>query len=302
MRGVDFYRRRPKGEWEAPRRIVRLAEEYGQAYAGFPMQMAIARDGTIHTIIEFFEGEDDHGRGLHQAVCYARSKDYGDTWERADGTPVVLPARPEDFDILARNTCSRHEELPPSELKHGGIVVDSGGKPLFFYLHHTKAPGLLIVGTVDSDGRIRERVVSHHWEVLWPDMRAIGCWSTIREDDAIHALVQLTPFNDEWIDGKPTRAINMNERSDQRLVWLISADWGRSWEVRPCLEPRSVCNCPSLEQSTGANLIPASRMPAVLYFDGSSGYPGGGDYYADGVSVAEILASGGFRANNVWLV
>ena len=301
LRGVDFYRRRRHGEWEAPRRIVRLAKKYGQAYAGFPMQMAIAGDGTIHGIFEFYEGADDRSRGLHQAICYARSRDGGENWEKADGTAAVLPARPGDFDILARNTLPRHEKLPPSEIKHGGIVVDSGGKPFFFYLHHTKAPGLLIAGTIDGDGGIRERAVSHHWEALWPRMRAIGCWSTIREDDAIHALVQLTPFDNEWIDGKPTRAINMDERSDQRLVWLISADGGRRWEVRPFLEPGSVCNCPSLEQSTGANLIPAGRRPAVLYFDGSSGYPGGGDYYADGLSVAEILASGGFRANNVWL-
>jgi hypothetical protein len=43
------------------------------------------------------------------------------------------------------------------------------------------------------------------------------------------------------------------------------------------------------------------RTPGVLYFDGTNAYPGGGDYYADGQSVADILASGVAPANNVWL-
>ena len=56
-----------------------------------------------------------------------------------------------------------------------------------------------------------------------------------------------------------------------------------------------------VEKAVGVNAIAADRLPAVLYFDGSREYPGGGDYYEDGYSVAEILSSGGFRANNVIL-
>ena len=93
----------------------------------------------------------------------------------------------------------------------------------------------------------------------------------------------------------------MQERSDERLVWLVSADGGESFEVRPFLEPGSAYNCPSLEKPVGANTIPADRMPGVIYFDGSRQYPGGGDYYDESITVAEILASGGFRCNNVWL-
>ena len=36
-------------------------------------------------------------------------------------------------------------------------------------------------------------------------------------DGALHVLVTLTPFNGEWLDGKPTRAMRMCERTDQRL-------------------------------------------------------------------------------------
>jgi hypothetical protein len=303
-RGVDLYRRPADGEWGPPLRLVQLAAEYGQVYAGFHNQLSIAADGALHAIIDFYEGEDECGRGLHQAVCYVSSPDGGDSWQKADGTAVNLPARPEDMDTLAQNVFSRHEQLPPPEIKHGGLVVDSVGTPFFFYLHHTEAPGKLLAGTVDSNGQIQQQDISHHWEQLWPDMRAVGCWSTIRADDAIFALVLLTPYSpahEEWIDGRPTRVMNLRERDDQRLVWVSSEDRGQSFSVREFLEPGAVCNCPSLERPVGANVIPADRTPGVLYFDGSNEYPGGGDYYASDSSVAEILAVGGFRANNVWL-
>ena len=95
--------------------------------------------------------------------------------------------------------------------------------------------------------------------------------------------------------------MRMCERSDQRLVWLVSRDGGATFTVETFLTPGQACNCPSVEKSVGINTIPADRPPAVLYFDGSQEYPGGGDYYESGRSVGEILAAGGFRANNVLL-
>ena len=301
QRGVDLYRRPTDGDWEAAHQIVHLAPEYGQAYAGFHNQLAIAADGAMHAIIDFYEGEDEHCRGLHQATCYMCSHDQGTTWQKADGSTVQLPARPEDMDTLAQNAFTRHEQTPPPEIKHGGLVVSSQGQPFFFYLHHSLAPGRLIFATV-KDGIIHEQNVSNHLGRMWPDMRAVGCWLTIREDDAIYALVLLTPYPDEWLKGRPVRSMNLRERDDQRLAWLVSADGGQEWTVDSFLEPGEAYNCPSLERPVGDNSIPASRLPQVLYFDGTNEYPGGGEYYAENTTVAEILASGGFTANNVWLI
>lgn len=300
-RGVDLYRCPPGGDWSGPLQIVKLAEEYGQAYAGFHMQMDVAPDGALHAIIDFYEGEDEAGRGLHQATCYTRSRDGGRSWERADGTPVRLPARPEDLDILARSTRSRHEKLPPAEIRQGGLVVDSKGRPFAFYFDHGKAPGYCVMATAGVDGPLRQVPVNDHWERLYPDMRATECKTSLRQDDMLCVLVTLTPYDNEWQDGKPTRAMSMRERRDERLVWLLSEDGGETFRVQPFLEPGSSCNCPSVEQSRGVNIVPASRLPAVLYFDGSRGYPGGGDYYDSSRSVADILAEGGFLATNVIL-
>ena len=300
-RGLDLYHRSPGGLWSPPLRLATLAEEYGQAYAGFNTQMDMSPDGDLHATIDFYEGEDDAGRGLHQASCYAHSPDSGVSWKRADGTDVTLPARPEDLDILARTTHSRHEQLAPAEIYGVGMVVDTMGHPFVFYMDHGVGPGYCVMVTRGADGQLIRTPINHYWEHAYPGMRATECRTTMREDDAICILITLTPFDDEWHDGEPTRAMSMRERRDIRMVWLLSEDSGASFHVQPFLEPGRSFNVPSIERTRGANVVPAERLPAVLYFDGSRAYPGGGDYYDESRTVAEILASGGFRTNNVIL-
>ena len=138
-------------------------------------------------------------------------------------------------------------------------------------------------------------------EERWPDMRATDCKVTIRSDDAICALITLTPLDNAWKEGKPTRAMGMNERFDQRLVWLVSLDGGKTFTIHRLLEPGTAFNGPNVETSVGANIIPADHLPGVIYFDGSKGYPGGGDYYDRSKTITEILKSGVFRQTRVFL-
>ena len=42
----------------------------------------------------------DRQYGLEQAVCYMRSRDRAKTWERADGSAIEVPTRPEQMDLL----------------------------------------------------------------------------------------------------------------------------------------------------------------------------------------------------------
>ncbi len=299
--GVDLYAKPQDGPWVMRGRIIRRADEYYKTYAAYHMQMVVASGGTLHAVIDFYEGCDSHGgRGLHQAVCYAASDDGGLTWRRADGTPVKTPARPEDLDTFARSIEPRHEKLPRPEISQGGIVVDSHGRPYVLYLSHSERPGQLIFATVDEAGTWQRRTISV-LEDTWPDMRVTECRAAMRSDDAICALITLTPLDDDWKDGKPTRAMHMKERADQRLAWLLSSDAGGSFSVRSVLEPGTTFNCPSVERSVGANIIPADRMPGILYFDGSQGYPGGGDYYDRSKTVAQILESGAFQQTRVFL-
>ena len=298
-RGVDLYRKAPGGTWSR-RRLVTLSAEYGQAYAAYHMQMDVAPDGALHAIIDFYEGDNGITRGLHQATCYMHSPDGGTGWQKADGTPVPIPARPEDMDILAQSTRTRHEALPQPAIRQGGMVVDSDGRPFAVYLDHDRGAGHCRLVTT-RDGRVSQTPLQRHWEERYPAMRAVECGLARRADDALCLLVTLAPYNDEWIEDKPSRAMRMCEREDQRLVWLFSKDGGAAFELVPFLEPGRSYNCPSVEKAVGPNAVPVGRMPAVLYFDGSRAYPGGGDYYEGDRSVADILAAGDFRVNRVFL-
>jgi len=295
--GVDFYAK-PKGKpWELRSRIVKNAEEYRKAYGAFHMAMMEAPDQTIHAVIDFYEGQDDHGRGLHQAVCYTRSRDGGLSWEKSDGTRIKTPARPEDMDILARSTESRVEQLPRPETTNQGLLVDSKSQAHILLLSHREQPGQLLLLTFDTQGTIQKQILHTKCQETFPNHRITECRASISSDDTIFILATLTPYNDEWIKGRPSRALKMVERNDECLFALTTRDFGNTCEVRTILKPGASINAPNIETPLGANTIPAGKFPTFIYFDGTRGYPGGGDYYDKPVS--EYLKNGEYAKNNV---
>ena len=295
--GVDFYAKPKDQPWQSRSRIVKNAEEYREAYGAFHMSMMEAPDHTIHAVIDFYEGQDEHGRGLHQAVCYTCSRDGGLSWEKFDGTSITIPARPENMDILARSIESRVEKLPRPEIISQGLLVDSDGQPYILFLSHREQPGQLFLFTFDTHGTIQKQALHPHIEKSWPDSRITECRATISSDDTIFILATLTPYNDQWIKGKPSRALKMVERTDEHLILITTKDLGKTCEVSTIIEPGSSLNAVNLETPLGANIIPAGTFPTFIYFDGTRGYPGGGDYYDKPVS--EYLKTGDFAENNV---
>ena len=297
--GVDFYAK-PQGEpWRNVVRVVKHAEKYRESYGAFHMNMALGPDQTIHAVVDFYEGQDHVGRGLHQAVCYAKSRDGGKTWLKVDGSRVNTPARPEDMDTLIRSTRTRVERLPRPEHRNIGIVVDSKGTPYVFYYSHGEAPGQLYLAAPDSRGGWQKRSLSYLLEDKWPDMRVTDGKVTIQEDDRICLLATLSPLNDEWLNGRPTRAMSMKSRTDQMLVLLSSNDSAVQFNAESVLEPGKAYNSPNLEKPTGANHLPSSPIPKFYLFNGSSAYPGGGDYYQK--PAIEYLKAGEFWTNDVFM-
>jgi len=197
--------------------------------------------------------------------------------QKADGTPVTLPARPEDMDVLARDTAPRrHEPMPPPVvLAQGCIAVDSQGTPHVLYISHLEKPGQLIHATVDGQGRWKQRPIEG-LEKAYPGMRPVRCRGalSIAEDDRFYALLDLYPLNVGWTDdGKPTRNMRLKPECRRRLAWLISGDACESFTAAPALEEGAIYNQPNLERPTGVNHIPAERRPPFIYFDGVSRYP-----------------------------
>lgn len=297
--GVDFYGK-PRGEsWECRSRIVENALEYSSAYAAFHMQMMLGPDGVLHAVVDFYEGEDAAGRGLHMAVTYCRSSDGGHNWTRADGTPFATPGRPEVMDTLARSTESRVEKLPRVEDANCGLVVDSQSRPTILHISHRRAPGELHLVALDGAGEPQRQPLQVALARHWPDLRVTDAKATIGPDDAIWVLATLSPLNDEWIRGRPSRAMALTERNDQRLVWIATRDRGATCQVQTAIEPGRAFNAPNPELPVGANVLDGHQPPRFVYFDGTRGYPGGGDYYEK--PVEEYLRLGEYTANGVYL-
>ncbi len=272
--GVNFYVKPNNGKWHKQAHLVYRDPDM-PGYAAFHGGLAVAADGTIHTVIDFYEGKGIYDRrGLHQAVCYMKSADGGKTWTKADGTPVALPARPEQMDMLAQDDAKkRHEDIPPPLiLAKGSIVLDKENRPHIIFIDHRRGPGQLIHATLDANGLWTRKDIDGV-NRAFPNHRPTNVRGSlsILEDGTIAALMQLEPLGDGWRDGLPMRAMASAPDLDRRLVWLISRDNGRTWASETAVTGAE-CHHPNLERPTGGNRIPADRLPTFVYFTGINRY------------------------------
>jgi hypothetical protein len=295
--GVDLYVKPPGKPWEKRHKLVHRDPDL-PGYAGFHGGLAVAPDGTLHTVIDFYESKGIYeGRGLHQAVAYMRSSDGGRTWTKADGTPIELSARPPQMDVIARDVAEeRHEKMPPPViLAQGNIVLDLQQRPHVLYVDHRQGPGQIMHASSDSGGEWMRKPLLALNEAF-PQHRPTGCRGalTVRQDGAIFALLELYPLGDGWQNGLPTRALGFGENLDKRLAWLISPDDGGAWTAREALEVTDF-NQPNVERPTGGNELLDDGVPPFIYFDGASRYPEDGESIQNNVYFVTPQAADGER-------
>lgn len=278
--GVDLYVKPPGKPWQKPLQIIRRHPDY-PGYLAAPIGLAFGPDGrTLHLVCDFYESKDWQRQfGVHQAVAYMRSPDGGKTWQRADGSPMAVPARPETMDKLAQDIRPRSEQLPPVVASGGSIVVDSTGRPFVFYISHLKKLGELILATPDAKGRWQQRAldaIEKSHPGFWPTSKTF----TIADDDALVGVVSLmetarTKLN----DGVPTRATRLEPVPGTPAVWMISRDGGKTFMVTPFLPagPQATRCEFNLERAGLHNRIECGRRPGVLFFEGLVRYPAKGE-------------------------
>ena len=168
---MDFYSKNRGEAWRERGKLIKRREDY-TGYGAFQTGMAVGADGVLHLVIDFYEGKGTYDqRGLHQAVCYMCSRDGGETWERADGARIELPARPEQLDILVRSQeDERHELMPrPEVLSQGCIVVSSQG-PHILYVSHLDEPGEIVYARLEQRYLAAESI-----DAGFPDHGSTGC-------------------------------------------------------------------------------------------------------------------------------
>lgn len=286
--GVDLYRKPADGAWEGPTKLVER-DPAMPGYAAFHGGLAVGEDGTLHALIDFYESATfAERRGLHQAVTFMRSPDGGATWERTDGTPVALPARPERMSVLARDRArERHESMPPPVIAaHGNLVLDTEGQPHVLYVDHRIAAGQLIHATPGHAGGWQNT----HIEALaetFPAHRPTSVRGALTRtpDGALVALLELVPLNEKWHGTLPTRALGHDSALDRRLAWLVSRDGGTTWSAQPALEGHAAQQ-PNLERPMGGNELPATGLPPFVFFEGIGYNPGEGEVVRNDVHLA----------------
>ena len=298
--GVDLYAKPRDATWRRQAKLVSRSAEYRSGYAAFHNHICTGPDGTLHFVCTFYEGFGrTEKRGLHQAVCYMRSPDRGNTWQKSDGTPVKIPASPEKMDIIARSVEERHEPMPPPEVTCGGIAVTSDNRVRIMCLSHRKRPGEIVLYEIEPEGRWRQLSIDALDET-YPEMRSRACSFAMREDDSICALATLTPLSHGWDRGKPLRGAAEDDKPDRCAAWLLSGSFDGTFHVVPEIEAGTPFNSPAFERPTGVNVIPAGCLPSYAYFDGTSRYPGGLEaYFAD---IEGYVKHGDLITNTVYWV
>ena len=280
QKGADLYVRPKDGKWTKQARIVKRADGFS-GYAGFSTGLTVDREGLLHAICNVYEGKS----GSHQALCYMRSRDNGKTWKTATGKRVAVPARPGQTDLLLDDSSERLNVVTwPWINSRGNLVTDSDGRVYVAFVSHIEKPGAVVLASTGSKGEWITQTITAA-ERAFPDMRPIGTSVTlsITADDAIHLLLELVPFDDGWVQGKPLRAIVFREEPVKRLVLLVSRDRGQTFALRSIVEPGKMFNMANMERPTGVNVLSAGRTPAIVYFDGTCRYPKRGEVITNNV-------------------
>ena len=273
--GVDLYSKKPGEAWRLVSKLVNRDPKL-TGYAGFQIGMAWGpKKQTLHVVIDFYESKEVYKhRGVHQAVCYMQSPDAGETWQKADGTPIALPARPEQMDILARREGPQTSHMPPAiVLAQGSIAIDRAGKPYVLYISHVEKPGQTILASADDKGVWTRQPIDALAEAF-PDHRAVGCRGTFSMDsqDNLSALLALKSLDKGWANGMPIRDLDPANHEGRRLVWVTSTDAGKTFKVTPALPEGQGFYQQNVERSAGCNQLPAGQHPAYVFFVGNPQY------------------------------
>jgi len=293
-KGVRMYARPPGKDWEDRGLIIRIREDCFY-YAGFQEGLAWGPGHrTLHLSCKFYQGKSKQGNlfGTVQSANYMRSTDFGKTWQRADGTPIELPATSKTMDVFAAGESSYPK---PGIRNEGAIVVDSRGRPYVLYYHYnTRPPGQVFLVTPDEQGRWQHLPLQAAMEKNWPGWAVIDCRSgfTITEDDVICIAMHIIPREHPVAESEKARwksgtgystnaenarwslesAKNWAEENSKEceIAWFESRDGGKTFTAKTVLksDPEITYHQPSLEMPTGFNRIPAGSYPGLIYFTG----------------------------------
>ncbi len=259
----ELWKKPPGGEW---RKVSTLLRSREAGYSQFAVGMAWGPDHrTIHLNTRLYEGHPPKTAYPRHTIGYLVSHDAGETWAKADGTPVTLPAMADTVDVVAPD-----EGPDGPKFQSGPLSVDAQGVPHLVYTSIQAGITRLFLATPAASGGWTRRELTSSLPAAWH-----GCAITLNMGGGISfsdsgrvtivaVVSKLTPEEardpaKEW--GHPTTEV-VRLWSDDGLLTLQS-------EI---LQPEDATRAhwlANLERATGHNRVPDE--PGIIYTAGDRG-------------------------------
>ncbi len=261
---VNLYIKPPNAPWQDP--ITVFQDDEG-GYVCFQQPLAWGQDHrTLHMTLWIF----DENRSY--TVGYLRSPDSGETWERADGTPVSLPATRQTVTLI---------DTEHKDLSNGSIAVDGASTPHILYstCPFFSLPSEAWVIWLDERGNWRRRSLADELSKEWAGWNP-GPHGALHIAPDGRIFIVLTLMNPETVSEK-----NWAHKSSE-IVGLQAPDIGSKFSVDLLSKPDvTIPNwLPNLERHTGHNRV---DVPGVIYTAGIAG-EGCHDILSNGVYWREM--------------
>ena len=245
---VNLYIKPPNAPWEEP---IPIFQDDKGGYVRYQEALAWGPDHrTLHMTLWIF----DENRSY--TVGYLRSPDSGKTWERADGTPVSLPA--------TRETVTRID-TEHKDLSSGAIAVDAANTPHIAYCTcpFYSLPSEAWIIWLGEHGKWCHRSLTDELSKEWAGWSP-GPTSALHIGTDGRIFIVLSLLNLETLGED-----NWGHKSSE-VVGLQAPDIGGKFGVELLSKPdTTVPNWfPNLERPTGHNRI---DVPGVIYTAGIAG-------------------------------
>ena len=239
-----MYQRRPAGgEWTEPRELVSASVESG--YTQFGNALTVAPDGSLHMAYHIYDVHPEAGK----AAGHMMSRDGGETWTLADGTPLELPVTRDQAELLVQ----RADDL---DLRASNVVCDDLSRPYFMSNMYRPENDIL----------------------LW-SWREDG-WQSRSLRPLVEGIVDFRPsfvqgITCSFAQGRLYLAIVLGtspswDNPTNEVFLLTSDDLGESFAVQQLSEtdPALPNWAPSLERAVGHN---AFDVPMMIWTHGERG-------------------------------
>lgn len=253
---VHLYQKSLGGSWQLLQKILRSRHT---GYSHFQESLSWSPvDRKLHLLCRFHEGSGGNAYGRIQTVAYMQSSDFGKSWMKLDGTPVVVPAEVETMDVLAQGG-----EDYGVLLRAGGMSVDYFGIPhlVFSEQEGTSGRSFLVMPGKDLSWDfilLNDFLPSRYrsWMLTMPG----GITFDDRNNMYITAQIKLMREGEKYW-GHPTNEV----------VSLSSRDGGKTFEFK-LLSSQNAEEAhwlPSIERNTGHHTV--KDRPWCMYTSGPPG-------------------------------